>query len=258
MPPKSVLLPIEFLQPGQYQPRQQFKIDTLQELADSIKTHGIIQPLLVRQIATEKFEIIAGERRWRAAQLAGLQNVPVTVKSLTEEQAMTLALIENIQREDLNPLEEAKALKKLLDTFNFTHQQLAEKVGKSRAVVTNALRLLELSAEVKELVTANQLSAGHARALLSLNHTQQQQLAEKIIKQGLSVRATERLVANILNKKPPLQTRIDKDILYLQQLLSEKLNTPVKIHHNTKTGSGHLNIAYSSLEELDGILQRFD
>ncbi len=257
--PDSLLhLPIEFLQRGQYQPRQEFKPETLQELADSIKAQGIIQPIIVRKLATEKFEIIAGERRWRAAQLAGLDQIPVVVKQLDEKSAMAIALIENIQREDLNPLEEAEALKKLLDAFAMTHQQLADTIGKSRAAVTNFLRLLELPPEVKSLICKGQLSMGHARALLTLNKTLQLQLAHKIVQQGLTVRAAE-LLANQeqLSKKTLLNKIIDRDTLHLQQQLSERLNAKVEIKHK-KNGSGQLLISYTSLDELDGILQQFN
>jgi ParB family chromosome partitioning protein len=250
-------LPIEFLQRGQYQPRQEFNQETLQELADSIKAQGIIQPLIVRQLAAEKFEIIAGERRWRAAQLAGFDQVPVVIKQLDEKAAMAIALIENIQREDLNPLEEAEALKKLLEAFAMTHQQLADAVGKSRASVTNFLRLLELPEQVKFLISKNQLSMGHARALLTLDHTMQVQLANKIAQQGLSVRAVELLVKQAqFQQKTLLSKIIDRDTLYLQQQLSEKLNAKVEINHK-KNGSGQILINYTSLEELDGILQQF-
>lgn len=251
-------LPIEFLQRGQYQPRQEFKPEALQELADSIKAQGIIQPIIVRKLAAEQFEIIAGERRWRAAQLAGLEKIPVVVKTLDEKAAMAIALIENIQREDLNPLEEAEALKKLLDAFAMTHQQLADAVGKSRASVTNFLRLLELPPEVKNLICKGQLSMGHARALLTLNKTLQLRLAHKIVQQGLTVRAAE-LLANQeqLSKKTLLNKIIDRDTLHLQQQLSERLNAKVEIKHK-KNGSGQLLISYTNLEELDGILQQFN
>lgn len=248
-------LPIEFLQRGQYQPRQKFKLETLQELADSIKVQGIIQPVIVRKLSTEKFEIIAGERRWRAAQLAGLDQIPVVVKQLDEKAAMAMALIENIQREDLNPLEEAEALKKLLDAFTMTHQQLAEAVGKSRTAVSNFLRLLDLSEQVKPLVFKGQLSMGHARALLTLNHNLQLQLANKIVQHSLTVREAEVLAQQAHIKKPALK-QIDRDTLLLQQQLSEKLNAKVEVKHK-KNGSGQVQISYTNLEELDGLLQRF-
>lgn len=250
-------LPIEFLQRGKYQPRQEFKQETLQELANSIQAQGIIQPIVVRELNKNKFEIIAGERRWRAAQLAGLEQVPVIVKQLNEKAAMAIALIENIQREDLNPLEEAEALKKLLDNFQMTHQQLADAVGKSRAAVTNFLRLLDLSDAVKSLIFKGQLSMGHARALLTLEPAVQQQLANKIIQQGLTVRGAEMLAKQAQFQQPTLLRKIiDRDTLYLQQQISEKLNAKVEINHK-KNGSGQLVINYTNLEELDGILQQF-
>lgn len=249
-------LPIEFLQRGQYQPRREFNPESLQELADSIKAQGIIQPIIVRQLTTNKYEIIAGERRWRAGQLAGLDTVPVVVKQLDEKSAMTIALIENIQREDLNPLEEAQALKNLLDTFAMTHQQLADAVGKSRAAVSNFLRLLDLSEPVKIFISKGQLSMGHARALLTLDNATQMELANKIIQKNLTVRATELLVKQTqFQQKTLLSKIIDRDTLHLQQQLSEKLNAKVEINHK-KNGSGILQISYSNLEELDGILQK--
>lgn len=251
-------LPIEFLQRGQYQPRREFNPETLQELAHSINAQGIIQPVIVRKLSTEKFEIIAGERRWRAAQLAGLDQVPVVVKQLDEKAAMTIALIENIQREDLNPLEEAEALKKLLETFAMTHQQLADAVGKSRAAVSNFLRLLELAEPVKTLISNGQISVGHARALLTLDHAMQLQLAKKSVQKNLTVRAVELLVKQVqFQQKSLLRKIIDRDTLHLQQQLSEKLNAKVEINHK-KNGSGQLTIKYASLEELDGILQQFN
>lgn len=257
--PDSLLhLPIEFLQRGQYQPRREFNPETLQELAGSIKEQGIIQPIIVRKLGMNKFEIIAGERRWRAAQLAGLDQVPVVVKQLDEKSAMTIALIENIQREDLNPLEEAEALKKILETFAMTHQQLADAVGKSRAAVSNFLRLLELSEPLKLLISKGQISVGHARALLTLDHPMQLQLANKIIQKKLTVRTAELLVKQAqFQQKTLLSKIIDRDTLYLQQQLSEKLNAEVEINHK-KNGSGQLTIKYASLEELDGILQQFN
>jgi ParB family transcriptional regulator, chromosome partitioning protein len=251
-------LPVEFLQRGQYQPRQAFNPESLQELANSIQAQGIIQPVIVRQLGVDKFEIIAGERRWRAAQLAGLDSIPVVIKQLDEKAAMAIALIENIQREDLNPLEEAEALKKLLETFAMTHQQLAETIGKSRAAVTNFLRLLELSVDVKAMIFKGQLSAGHARALLTLNPALQLQLAQQIAKQQLTVRQAEQLAKQAHSQaKPVVKKTIDSDTSRLQQQLSEKLNAKVEIKHQ-KNGSGQLLISYSNLEELDGILQQFN
>jgi ParB family chromosome partitioning protein len=249
-------LPIEHMQRGKYQPRKDMNPEKLQELADSIKAQGIIQPVVVRMVAPEKYEIIAGERRWRAAQLAGLQQVPVVVKEIDDRTAMAIALIENIQREDLNPLEEAEALKRLLEEFAMTHQQVADAVGKSRVTVTNLLRLIELHPEVKKLLINRQLEMGHARALLSLEGPKQVAAANKIVKEGLTVRAAERLVKDSqAEPKAPKVRVIDKDTLRLQEDLTAKLGAKVLIEHK-ENGAGKLVIAYSSLEELDGILDQ--
>ncbi len=250
-------LPIEFLQPHVAQPRQYFQPEALQELADSISVQGILQPLVVRRLAAERFEIIAGERRWRAAQLAGLQEVPVIVKNVDDKTAAALALIENIQREDLNPLEEAAALKKLLENFVMTHQQVAYALGKSRTAVTNTLRLLELAEAVKPLLIAGQLTMGHARALLSLEPALQVALAQKIVTHGLTVRATESLAQQAhSNLKAQQRHLLDRDTLRLQQQLTEVLKAKVTIQQQ-KNGAGQLVIRYNSLQELDGILQYF-
>ncbi len=250
-------LPIEYMQRGKYQPRKDINPEKLQELADSIKSQGIIQPIVVRQIAFQKYEIIAGERRWRAAQLAGLSEVPVVIKEIDDRAAMAIALIENIQREDLNPLEEAESLKRLLDEFNMTHQLVAEAIGKSRTTVTNLLRLIELHPEVKKLLLSNQLEMGHARALLSVEGIKQVTLATKVVKEGLSVRATERLVKES-NEEPKVQKikAIDNNTLRLQDDLTAKLGAKVVIDHK-ENGSGKLVITYSSLDELDGIIEHF-
>jgi len=252
-------LPIEYMQRGKYQPRKDMNPEKLQELADSIKAQGIIQPVVVRMIASEKYEIIAGERRWRAAQLAGLQQVPVVIKEIDDRTAMAIALIENIQREDLNPLEEAEALKRLLEEFEMTHQQVADAVGKSRVTVTNLLRLIELHPEVKKLLVSRQLEMGHARALLSLDGPKQVAAAVKIVKEGLTVRAAERLVkdSQAEPKAPKMRAIIDKDTLRLQEDLIAKLGAKVLIDHK-ENGAGRLVISYSSLEELDGILERIN
>jgi ParB family chromosome partitioning protein len=249
-------LPIETLQRGKYQPRKDINAEKLQELADSIKVQGIIQPIVVRKIDLEKYEIIAGERRWRAAQLAGLQQIPVVIKEIDDRAAMAIALIENIQREDLNPLEEADALKRLLDEFEMTHQQIADSIGKSRATVSNLLRLIDLHPDVKKLLLNNQLDMGHARALLALEGVKQVTAANKIVKEGLTVRAAEQLVkeAQAAPKIPKLKV-IDKDTLRLQEDLTVKLGAKVIIDHK-ENGSGKLVIAYSSLEELDGIIDQ--
>ncbi|MGZ8904067.1 MAG: ParB/RepB/Spo0J family partition protein, partial [Methylobacter sp.] len=247
-------LPIEYLQRGKYQPRKDMNPEKLQELADSIKVQGIIQPVVVRKIALDKYEIVAGERRWRAAQLAGLQQVPVVIKNIDDRAAMAIALIENIQREDLNPLEEAEALRRLLDEFEMTHQQIAEAVGKSRTTITNLLRLMDLHPDVKKLLLNKQLEMGHARALLALDGVKQVASAIKIVKEGLSVRAAERLVKDSQVETKTLKTRVtDNDTLRLQEELTVKLGAKVVIDHKDN-GSGKLVIVYSSLEALDGII----
>ncbi len=247
-------LPVEYLQRGKFQPRQDIDPDKLQELSDSIKSQGIIQPIIVRQIAPEKYEIIAGERRWRAAQLAGLQEVPVVIKDIDDRATMAQTLIENIQREDLNPLEEAEALRRLLDEFTMTHQQIADYVGKSRTTITNLLRLMELQPEVKKLLLSRQLEMGHARALLALDGLKQINAANKTAKEGLTVRATEKLVRELLAepKTKPTKT-VDHDTLRLQNDLTNRLGAKVVIDHKDN-GSGKLVINYSNLEELDGII----
>jgi ParB family chromosome partitioning protein len=252
----SHTLPIEHLQRGKFQPRKDMNPEKLQELADSIKAQGIIQPIVVRKLAQDKYEIVAGERRWRAAQLAGLQQVPVVVKDIDDRATMAIALIENIQRQDLNPLEEAEALRRLLDEFTMTHQQIADAVGKSRVTVTNLLRLMDLQPEVKKLLIAGQLEMGHARALLSLDAAKQVAAAQKIAKEGLTVRMAEKLVKDAQTEPKPQKTKaIDHDTLRLQNELTAKLGAKVVIDHKGN-GAGKLVIAYSSLEELDGILEQ--
>jgi len=250
-------LPIEFLQRGKYQPRKDMNPEKLQELADSIKAQGVIQPIVVRKIAQDKFEIVAGERRWRASQLAGVQEVPVVIREIDDRTAMAVALIENIQREDLNPLEEAEALRRLLDEFAMTHQQVADAVGKSRVTVTNLLRLLDLHPEVKKLLINKQLEMGHARALLALDGLKQVAAANKIVKEGLTVRAAERLVKDSqAEAKMPKIKSLDNDTLRLQEELTAKLGAKVLINHK-ENGTGKLVIAYSSLDELDGLIGQF-
>ncbi|MGB4499331.1 MAG: ParB/RepB/Spo0J family partition protein [Methylococcaceae bacterium] len=251
-------LPIELLQRGKYQPRKDMNAEKLQDLANSIAMQGIVQPIVVRHISPEQYEIVAGERRWRAAQLAGLQDVPVIIKEMDDRTAMAIALIENIQREDLNVLEEADALQRLLTEFEMTHQQVADAVGKSRATVTNFLRLLELAPEVKKMLVNKQLEMGHARALLSLSAEQQIDAARKITNQGLSVRLTEKLVKDIQNPQPKIELKnsiVDADVLSLQNDLSEKFGAKVQVESNEK-GKGKLIIHYSNLDELDGILSK--
>jgi ParB family transcriptional regulator, chromosome partitioning protein len=249
-------LPIEWLRRGKYQPRKDIDPEKLQELADSIKSQGIIQPVVLRKTGENQYEIVAGERRWRAAQIAGLQNIPVIVREIDDRAAMAIALIENIQREDLNPLEESEALKRLLDEFSLTHQQIGDAVGKSRTTITNLLRLMDLHPEVKKLLSSKALEMGHARALLALDGAEQVAAAHKIARQGLSVRAAERLVKDIQNatEKKSAHTP-DRDILNLQDDLTAKLGAQVAINQK-KNGSGKLVISYSSLDQLDGIIEQ--
>jgi len=251
-------LPVEFLQSGQFQPRKDFDQEALAELADSIRSQGIIQPLVVRKLTHNRYEIIAGERRWRAAQLANLSEVPVVIREISDETAMAMALIENIQREDLNSIEEAEALQRLLDEFGLTHQQISTSVGKSRTAVTNSLRLLQLSPDVKTMLERGDLDMGHGRALLALERDEQISAARIVVTKGLSVRETENLVRK-LQQKPdntkPTKT-VDPDTLKLQDSLSSRLAAQVKIEHQA-SGKGKLVIKYNSLDELDGIIARF-
>jgi ParB family chromosome partitioning protein len=252
------VLPVDLLQRSPLQPRMDFNKESLQELADSIKAQGIIQPILVRPAPkTGKFEIIAGERRWRAAQLAGLHEVPAVVRKLDDQTAMCMSLIENIQREDLNPLEQAKALSRLLDEFSMTHESIAGAVGRSRSTVTNLLRLLELDAQVKKLVESRQIDMGHARALLALPKNRQHEAAQQVVAGGLSARAAEALVRRMLGNKTGKRTppKSDPNIRKLETSLGERLGAAVRIHHR-KGGKGSLEIQYQSLDQLDGILSR--
>jgi ParB family chromosome partitioning protein len=249
-------LPIEWLQRGQYQPRSNMDKEALEELADSIRAQGIIQPLLVRRLAQEKYEIVAGERRWRGAQLAGLATVPAVVREVSDQAAMAVALIENIQRQDLNPIEEAAGFQRLMEEFGLTHEQIASTVGRSRAAVTNTLRLLTLDNKVRELVEAGDLSMGHARALLALPDARQYEAARKVVARELSVRATEHLVKRLNRVKKPAQAVTDstQDIKHLENELSDRIGARVAIQHAGKKGK--LVIHYNSLDELDGILSR--
>jgi ParB family chromosome partitioning protein len=252
-------LGIDLLQRGKYQPRRNFDQDRMQELADSIAAQGIVQPIVVRPAGEGRYEIIAGERRWRAAQLAGLHDIPVVVREVDDKTAMAVALIENIQRDDLNPLEEATALERLLGEFGLTHQEVAEAVGKSRTSVTNLLRLLDLNEDVKHLVEKGSLEMGHARALLGLKDAMQSDAAHKVVKQGLSVRETERLVRRTQGDDGRPQraksASRDPDVVRLEQDLTEKLGARVQIKEGGK-GRGQLVIAYNSADELEGILDR--
>jgi ParB family chromosome partitioning protein len=251
-------IPLEQIQPGRYQPRTYMDQAALQELAASIKSQGLIQPVVVRRLESGKYELIAGERRWRACQIAGLTDIPAVVRDIPDQAAAALSLIENIQRQDLNAIEEANALKRLIDEFGLTHQQTADAVGRSRAAITNQLRLIELPDNLKSMLERNELTSGHARALLSLKDQQQQsRLAERIVTQQLSVRVTEQLVKQTLETKPTqvLSTKPDVNIRALQDSLAETLGAKVSINH-TKRGKGKLVIEYNSLDELDGILGR--
>jgi ParB family chromosome partitioning protein len=255
-------LPLDLLQRGKFQPRIDMRTETLQELADSIKAQGLVQPILVRPVGgrvpgeSQRYEIIAGERRWRAAQMAGLAEIPAVIRDVPDEAAVSMALIENIQREDLNPLEEARALLRLTEEFGLTHQAAAEAVGRSRAAVSNLLRLMELADEVKELLEQRRIEMGHARALLGLTTRRQQiEVAGLVAKKSLSVRETEALVRRIINPRPAAQEAPapDPDISRLERELADKLGAKVAFQH-TASGKGKLVVSYNSLDELEGIL----
>lgn len=248
-------LPVDLIQRGKYQPRRDIDPESLQELADSIKVQGVMQPIVVRPIADRRYEIIAGERRWRATQLAGLDSIPALVREVPDSAAIAMSLIENIQREDLNPIEEAAALMRLQQEFELTQQEVANAVGKSRSTVANLLRLMSLQDDVRRLVEHGDLEMGHARALLALEAGQQSQAAHSVVGKGLSVRQTEALVRNLLERKEkptPVQA-IDPNIRHLQDDLSQRLGARVEIRHGA-AGKGKLVLSYNSLDELDGIL----
>lgn len=255
-------LPVDLIQRGKYQPRRDMHPEALEELAESIKAQGVMQPIVVRPISADKYEIIAGERRWRATQLAGLDIIPAVVRQVPDEAAIAMALIENIQREDLNPMEEALALSRLQQEFDLTHQQVAEAVGKSRTTVTNLLRLMSLRDDVQRMLEHGDLEMGHARALLGLPSEHQSAAASQVVSRGLSVRQTEALVRKTLaDLEAPQQQAakkaIDPDIKLLQDQLSEKVGVPVVIEHSAK-GKGKLVFKYSDLNELDGILNHIN
>jgi ParB family chromosome partitioning protein len=256
------MISVDLLRRGAYQPRQDIHQESLEELADSIRAQGLIQPIVVRPLPTRdpagarQYEIVAGERRWRAAQMIGLESIPAMVKDLSDSDAIAVALIENIQRENLGPLEEAAALRRLIDEFELTHEAAAEAVGRSRAAVSNIVRLLELGEATKALVQQGDLEMGHARALLALGDTRKQaEIAAFVVKRGLSVRATEGLVKKTLEgpKSSPASAAVDPDIRQLQDDLAERLGARVAIQHGAK-GGGRLVVAYNSLDELEGIL----
>ncbi|KOR09328.1 ParB/RepB/Spo0J family partition protein [Stutzerimonas stutzeri] len=248
-------LPLELVQRGKYQPRRDMDPQALEELAQSIRNHGVMQPIVVRPVEGGRYEIIAGERRWRASQQAGLERVPALVREVPDEAAIAMALIENIQREDLNPIEEAVALQRLQQEFQLTQQQVADAVGKSRVSVSNLLRLIALPEEIKTLLSHGDLEMGHARALLGLPADQQIEGARHVVARGLTVRQTEALVRQWLSskEKPKAEVRVDPDISRLEQRLAERLGSPVQIKHGQK-GKGQLVIRYSSLDELQGVL----
>lgn len=249
-------LPIEQLQRGLYQPRLDFSEQALAELAESIKQQGVIQPILVRALAPNRYEIIAGERRWRASQLAGLTEIPAVIRAVDDEAALAMALIENIQREDLNALEEARALSRLQQEFHLTHEQMAKAVGKSRVSISNLLRLLELHADVKTMLERGDLDMGHARALLALPQDAQKTVALLICDKAWSVRQTELYIRHLAKKPAAKSTAESVDLLRLQQSLAECLGAKVVFQHKS-TGRGRMVIEYHSLDELDGILSHF-
>lgn len=251
------MLRVSQMQAGQYQPRTHMDDGALQTLADSIKAKGIMQPILVREIAPDQYEIIAGERRWKASQIAGLEEVPVLIREIEDEAALEMALIENIQRENLNPLEEALGIKRLIDEFAMTHERAASAVGRSRVAVSNLLRLLTLAGGVQAMLMEGKLDMGHARALIGLEPAQQVMLANKITQENLSVREVEKLVKQVdgaMKPKVP-QTNIHQDVLSLQDMLSEKLGAGVTITAKAN-GSGTLKINYSNLDELEGFIKK--
>jgi ParB family chromosome partitioning protein len=256
-PARQETLPVSLLQPGKYQPRTRMDPGSLEELAASIRGQGIMQPILVRPIADKRYEIIAGERRWRASQIAGLGEVPVQIREIPDESALVMSLIENIQREDLNPLEQAAGIQRLIEEFAMTHQQAADAVGSSRSGTSNLLRLLQLAKPAQDMLMAGDIDMGHARALLPLSKSEQGRIAAIIADKGLSVRETERLVARELH--PPIKKQdartSDRDLLRLEEELADILGASVKIAANRK-GAGSLNIRFASLDQLDGLLER--
>ena len=249
-------LPVDLIRRGKHQPRRIVEEATLEELAHSVRTRGIVQPIVVRPAGTGSFEIVAGERRWRAAQMAGLDEVPVVVRDCSDREAAAVALIENIQREDLNPIEEAQGYRSLADEFGLTHQELADTVGRSRSSVSNALRLLDLNEAVRAMVERGELDMGHARALLSLSGAAQSEAAAEVVRRGLSARETEKLVRSRgSGESPPQRRPRDPDVVKLETELAERLGAKVRIAHKAK-GAGSVTIHYASLDALDGILER--
>ena len=253
---RLLTLPVESLVPGKYQPRTRMDEGALAELADSIRAQGLMQPILARAIPGGHYEIIAGERRWRASQLAGLKEVPVLVRVVEDAAALKMALIENIQRENLNPLEEAQGIQRLIQEFDMTHQTAAESVGRSRVAVSNLLRLLNLAKPVQALLMNGELDMGHARALLPLTHAKQVEAAHDLVRRGLSVREAERMVARLTqSREKKAEPPRDRDVVRLEEELSDRLGASVRIQSNQK-GAGRLTIEFSSLDQLDGLLRR--
>ena len=246
-------LPIDLIYRSPYQPRREFKEEALAELADSIRAQGLMQPVVVRPRAAGGYELIAGERRWRAAQLAGMTRLPAVIRDVDDRQAAAMALIENIQREDLNPLEEAQALQRLREEFELTHEQIANAVGKSRVAVTNLMRLLNLAPAVRSLLDQGLIEMGHARALLSLEPQDQEKLAQEVAQRGLTVRQTEQRVRNLGKAQTVEPVDKDPDTRRLENDLSDRLGAPVQITYNAK-GKGQLVIRYSNMDQLEGIL----
>ena len=249
-------LPVDLIRRGRHQPRRIVEESTLEELADSVRARGIVQPIVVRPAGSGSFEIVAGERRWRAARMAGLDEVPAVVRELSDREAAAVALIENIQREDLNPIEESLGYRSLADEFGLTHQELADAVGRSRSAVSNALRLLELNEDVRALVEVGDLDMGHARALLALTGPAQSETAAEVVRRRLSARETERLVRSKVKGETPARSRTrDPDVVKMETELADRLGAKVRIDHKAK-GAGSVTIHYSSLDALDGILER--
>jgi ParB family chromosome partitioning protein len=249
-------LSVDLLQPGRYQPRTRMAPEALSELAASIRTQGVMQPVLVRPVAAGRYEIVAGERRWRAARMAGLTEVPALIRDVPDEQALAAALIENIQREDLNPLEAAAGIQRLHEEFGLTHQSIADTLGRSRAAVTNLVRLLELAPPVRELLASGELDMGHARALLALSVAKQIELAREAAAKQMTVREVERRVARLLRRAEPVRkARTDRDVARLEEEWSERLGTTVQIRSRGKKG-GRLVVAYRTLDELEALLMR--
>ena len=249
------VMPLSQLTPGKFQPRKNFNQDSLKELAESIKAQGIIQPILVRMTSNNQYEIIAGERRWQAAKIAKLDEVPVVVKDISDSTALAMALIENIQREDLNVIEEARGIKRLIDEFNITHEAAAEAVGKSRAAVSNTLRLLSLCEHAQNALETNKIEMGHARAILSLSPIDQAMMCQKIVNQKLTVREVEKEVSEGSTKKTSTKQSKDHDIQRLENELSDRFGTNISISHK-QSGKGSINFRYSNLDELERIIAK--